>query len=151
MVTMSRIATEFSSLPRSWFDFLFNVYMKSKTGKIFLNTVLWGFLLWLFGYVLGFVFFALVPKDVIGWFLMPFGIIATLWVLFKKIKRDRFACYIGLGVIWTVMAMVLDYAFLVRLLNATDYYKIDVYVYYILTLVIPVAVGWYKFKKAKTS
>jgi hypothetical protein len=55
--------------------------------------------------------------------------------------------YIGLGVIWTIMAVVLDYFFLVKMLNASDYYKFDVYLYYILTFVLPVAVGWYKKSK----
>ena len=30
------------------------------------------------------------------------------------------------------------------MLGATDYYKLDVYIYYALTLVLPVVVGWYK-------
>jgi len=121
--------------------------METNKGKIFLNTVLWGFALWLFGYILGFVFFAFVPKELLGWYIMPFGLIAILWVLIKKIKRDGFGCYVGLGVIWTIMAIVLDYVFLVKLLNATDYYKLDVYIYYILTLILPVVVGWYKVRK----
>jgi len=118
--------------------------METNKGKIFLNTVFWGFILWLFGYVLGIVFFAFVPKDAIGWFVMPFGIAATLWVLFKKIKREKFMCYFGLGVIWTIMAAVLDFVFLVKLLNATDYYKPDVFLYYALTFLLPLAVGLYK-------
>ena len=122
-----------------------------KKSKIFLNTVLWGLALWFFGYVLGFVFFALVPKSVIGWFVMPFGLVATIWVLIKKIKRERFTCYIGLGVIWTIIAVALDYLFLVKLLGATDYYKVDVYIYYILTFVLPISVGWYRFNKIKNS
>jgi hypothetical protein len=121
--------------------------METNKGKIFLNTVFWGFILWLFGYILGFVFFALVPKEVMGWYIMPFGLVATLWVLFKKIKREEFMCYIGLGVIWTIMAIVLDYVFLVKLLGATGYYKFDIYLYYFLTLVVPIIVGWHKFKK----
>ena len=115
--------------------------------KLFLETVFWGFALWLFGYILGFIFFALVPKDLIGWYVMPLGAIATLWVLFKKIKRDSFVCYIGLGAVWTIMAVVLDYLFIVMLLNATDYYKFDVYLYYVLTFILPVLVGWLKIKK----
>jgi hypothetical protein len=122
--------------------------METKKGKIFLNTVLWGFVLWLFGYVLGFIFFAFVPKDLMGWYILPFGVIATLWVLLKKIKRDKFGCYIALGIIWTIMAIVLDYIFLVKMLKATDYYKLDVYIYYILTLVLPIVVGWFKSSKA---
>jgi hypothetical protein len=58
-------------------------------------------------------------------------------------------CYIGLGVIWTILAVALDYVFLVKLLSATDYYKLDVYMYYILTFVLPIIVGAYKFKKSK--
>ncbi len=114
--------------------------METNKGKIFLNTVFWGFILWLFGYVLGFVFFALVPKEFLGWYIMPLGVAFTLWVLIKKIKREKFMCYIGLGIIWTIMAVVLDYVFLVKLLKAIDYYKLDVYIYYILTFVLPLIV-----------
>ena len=114
---------------------------------IFLNTIMWGFFLWLFGYVLGLIFFIFVPKGILGWAIMPFGVAVTLWVLFKKIKREKFFCYIGLGVIWMIMAIALDYIFLVKLLKAVDYYKFDVYVYYFLTLALPIAVGWYKFHK----
>jgi len=119
--------------------------------KIFLNTILWGFFLWLFGYALGFVFFAFVPKDALGWYIMPFGVAATLWVLFKKIQRESFGCYFGVGVLWAIIAVVFDYIFLVRLLNATNYYKPDVYIYYLLTLALPVVAGWYKMKKGKGS
>lgn len=120
--------------------------METSKGKIFLNTVLWGFVLWLFGYVLGFVFFAIAPKELIGWYILPFGVAFTLFVLIKKIKRTEFGCYFGLGLIWTIMAIVLDYFFLVKMLNTADYYKIDVYIYYILTFILPLLVGWYKFK-----
>lgn len=123
--------------------------METNKGKIFLNTVFWGFILWLFGYILGIVFFIFLPKELIGWCIMPIALAATLWVLFKKIKREFFACYIGLGLIWTIMAVALDYVFLVKLLKAVDYYKIDVYIYYFLTFVLPVAVGLYKFNKIK--
>jgi len=95
--------------------------MPQSKPKIFLNTVLWGLALWFFGYVLGFVFFALVPKDSIGWYVMPFGLAATLWVLIKKIKREEFGCYVGLGIVWTVLAIALDYVFLVKMLSAFDY------------------------------
>ena len=121
--------------------------MEKDKKRIFLNTVLWGFLLWLFGYILGMIFFAFVPKNQIGWYISPLGIIATLWVLIKKIKRESFTCYIGLGVIWTLIAIVLDYLFLVKLFHSADYYKIDVYCYYLTTFTLPLVVGWYKYHK----
>jgi hypothetical protein len=121
--------------------------MQQDKKKILLNTIFWGFILWLFGYILGFIFFGFVPKEQIGWYVMPLGIIATIFVLLKWIKREEFLYYIGLGVIWTIMAVVLDYFFLVKMLNAPDYYKFDVYLYYALTLVLPIAVGCYKKSK----
>jgi hypothetical protein len=123
--------------------------IKANKGKIFLNTIFWGVALWLFGYILGFVFFALVPQEMIGWFIMPFGVIFTLWVLLKKIKRESFVCYVGLGVIWTIMAIALDYVFIIKLLKSGDYYKIDVYFYYILTFALPVIVGLYQKNKGQ--
>jgi len=53
-------------------------------------------------------------------------------------------CYVGLGVIWTIIAVALDYVFIVKMLNSPDYYKLDVYSYYILAFSLPVIVGWYK-------
>ena len=116
--------------------------------QIFVNTLSWGFALWLIGYVLGFIFFAFVPANLIGWFITPIGILVTLWVLFKKIHREKFQCYFGLAVIWTLMAIILDYIFIVKMLHPSDgYYKVDVYLYYVLTFILPVFVGWWKMKR----
>lgn len=112
--------------------------------KIILNTLQWGFFLWLLGYILGFVFFAFVPQESIGWYIMPIGATATLWVLFQKIQRERFMCFLGLGLIWAIMAIVLDNIFIVRLLKSANYYKFDVYAYYALTFLLPVGAGWWR-------
>lgn len=112
--------------------------------QILLNTLFWGFLLWLFGYVLGIIFFAFVPQEQIGLYVMPLGALCTLWVLFKKIKREEFMCYIGLGAIWMITAVVLDYLCIVILFQSANYYRLDIYIYYVLTLIVPIAVGWYK-------
>ena len=117
--------------------------------KILTNTILWGLVLWLFGYILGIVFFYIVPKNLIGFAILPFGVALTLWVLIKKIKREEFGCYFGLGLIWTILAIVLDYVFIVKMLKPVGYYKLDVYIYYALTFLLPLAVGWYKFKYLK--
>lgn len=123
--------------------------METDKKKIFFNTVFWGFILWLFGYVLGIALFPFVPKETLGWYITPFGVSFTLWVLFKKIKRDSFGCYVGLGIFWVIIAVTLDYIFIVKLFKSVDYYKIDVYAYYALTFVLPVVVGWYKKTKGQ--
>ena len=109
--------------------------------EILINTISWGFVLWLIGYVLGIVFFMIMPANMIGWAITPIGILITLWVLLKKIKREKFTCYIGLGVIWTAMAVILDYIFIVKLFHSAGYYKLDVYIYYATTFALPLLVG----------
>jgi hypothetical protein len=123
--------------------------MEKDKKKIILNTLFWGFILWLFGYILGLILFAFVPQDIIGFFILPLGVAVTLWVLSKKAKRDSFGCYVGLGVIWTLIAVVLDYLFIVKLFKSTGYYKLDVYIYYGLTFILPLLFGWFKLRKRK--
>jgi len=115
--------------------------------QIIINNVFWGFILWLSGYILGIVLFPFVPKDQIGFYILPLGTALTLWVLLKKINRDMFLCYFSVSVFWTMIAIILDYLFIVKLFTSTDYYKPDVYLYYLLTFLLPILVGLYKRSK----
>jgi hypothetical protein len=109
------------------------------------DTLGWGFILWLIGYILGFIFFFILPPQYVGWAITPIGVAITLWVLFKKIKRGTFQYYLMIAVAWTLIAVACDYFFLVKLLKPADgYYKLDVYLYYALTFVLPLLVGWRK-------
>ena len=56
--------------------------------KMFKDGLVWGFVLWLIGYVLGIVLFPFVANAVLGWVIMPIGVILTLWVLIKKVKGE---------------------------------------------------------------
>jgi hypothetical protein len=115
------------------------------TKQIFKEMLGWGFLLWLIGYILGMVLFYFVPANMIGWIITPIGLIITLWVLFKKVKENSFRYFITLAIVWTVIAVVLDYLLIVKMLKPADgYYKLDVYLYYALTLALPLIVGWFK-------
>lgn len=105
----------------------------------------WGFILWLIGYALGMVLFPFVPTAMLGWIIMPIGVALTLWVLFKKIKGGSMRYYALMALTWAIIAIVLDYLFIVKLLKPADgYYKLDVYIYYALTLLLPMIVGWRK-------
>ena len=118
--------------------------MKSKLLKI---AFLWGILLWLFGYLLGIVLFPFVPISYIGWVITPFGLLATWWVLNKKIRLHNIKEYVILGTAWLFIAVTADYLFLVKLLNPADgYYKLDVYLYYLLTFLLPVLSGLRKHR-----
>ena len=105
-----------------------------------MRIVRWGSLLWLIGYVLGFVFYAFVPAALIGWDIMPLGIAITAIVLLKWVRVADLHEAARVGVMWTLLAIALDYAFIVLLLHPADgYYKLDVYIYYALTLLMPIA------------
>lgn len=118
--------------------------------QLFKDTLGWGFVLWLIGYVFGIVLFAVVSPAMIGWILTPIGILITLWVLFKKITSESFRHYVSLAIVWTLIAIVFDYVFLVMVFKPVDgYYKLDVYLYYALTFILPLAVGWYKGRGQK--
>lgn len=112
------------------------------TKGFYKDALLWGFVLWLIGYILGIVLFPILPPFFLGWVIMPIGIVITLWVLFKKIKGESMRYYFFLGIVWVLIAILCDYFFLVKLFNPADgYYKPDVYLYYILTLILPLLVG----------
>lgn len=110
----------------------------------------WGFLLWLIGYILGILLFAFVQISLMGWIIMPISTAISLWVLIKKINSKSFNYYFLLAVIWTVIAIVLDYLLLVKVFKPADgYYKLDVYLYYALTFLIPPIVGWWRKAEKK--
>jgi hypothetical protein len=91
-----------------------------------------------------------VPANVIGWYIMPFGVVLTLLVAFKLIKRADWQYYLKIAIVWTILAIVLDYLFIVLLLHPADgYYKMDVCFYYDLTFIIPFGVGLFKSRKVK--
>jgi hypothetical protein len=67
----------------------------------------------------------------------------------QKIKGASLGYYALIGFVWAFIAIVLVYLLLVRVFQPADgYYKLDVYLCYILTLALPIAVGWWKKKKA---
>jgi hypothetical protein len=100
--------------------------------------------LWLFGYLASLLLFFSPFADSMGWIITAVFTpvtIAIAWWWFRA--RDLpFSYYAMVGVAWTVIAIVLDYLFIVRLFQ-TSYYEIDVFVYYALTFLIPVGVGLY--------
>ena len=117
--------------------------------QFFKEALGWGFLLWLIGFGLGMALFSFVPISLIGWIITPIATIVTIWVLLKNIKGESLKHYLVLSVFWTLIAVVFDYVFLVKAFKPADgYYKFDVYLYYTLTFVLPLAVGWYKKRLA---
>jgi len=116
--------------------------MTENNKQLLKDSLVWGFVLWLIGYILSFILFFIVPPLMIGWIIAPIGTLTTLLVLFKKIKRGNFGRYLTLSIVWTLMAVLLDYVFIIKLLNPVGYYKPSVFLYYGLTFVLPLFVYW---------
>jgi hypothetical protein len=105
-----------------------------------------GILFWLIGYLAGIVLFFTPFKNSMGWILLvvftPFTLAVTWW-WFSKRGHLSLQYYAGVGVAWMLIAVVLDYIFIVMLFGTTTYYATHVLLYYALMVLIPVAVGVY--------
>ena len=105
-----------------------------------------GIFFWLVGYLAGMVLFFTPFRDSMGWIIAviftPFTIIVTWW-WFRNRGYLSTEYYAGVGVAWALIAVVLDYLFIVMLFSSTAYYSLHIYLYYALMFLIPVGVGMY--------
>ncbi len=113
-------------------------FVKDATGP--------GFFFWLIGYLAGIVLFFTPFKENLGWILFvvftPFTIAVTWW-WFRAREHLPFRYYAEVGIAWALIAIVLDYLFIVLLFASPGYYVLHVYLYYLLMFLIPVGIGWY--------
>jgi hypothetical protein len=110
-----------------------------------------GILFWLVGYLTSLVLFFSPYVSIMGWIITavftPVTLAVTWWWFYK---RDLALIYYAeVGVLWTGIAVVLDYLFIVWLFGTTTYYSPDVLLYYLLTFLIPVGVGFYLLKSER--
>ena len=108
------------------------------------DTAVLGTALWLIGYFASLVLFFTPYAGVMGWILITVFTPVTFviaWVWFRKRRSLPLQYFAGVGVAWMLIAIVLDFLFIVLLFRASNYYQIDVFVYYAVTFLIPVCVG----------
>ena len=81
-----------------------------------------------------------------GWIILviftPFTIVVTWW-WFRPRERLPLQYYAGVGISWMLIAVVLDYLFIVLLFQSSAYYSLHIFLYYSLMFLIPVGVGIY--------
>lgn len=106
------------------------------------DSVVLGVFLWLIGYLASMVLFFTPVAGSMGWIITaiftPVTIAITWWRFQSRCLPLSY--YVKVGGSWTVIAVILDYLFIVQLFHAT-YYSPDVFLYYALTFMIPVLVG----------
>jgi hypothetical protein len=119
---------------------------QESTGQTIKDTAGLGVLFWLVGYLAGIVLFFTPYRDSMGWVMLvtftPFTILVTWWWFRQRLYLSP-GYYAGVGIAWALIAVVLDYLFIVRLFSSPAYYSLHIYVYYALMFLIPVAVGMY--------
>jgi hypothetical protein len=122
------------------------VIEQDSTRQVLKDTAVPGILFWLVGYLAGIVLFFTPYMNVMGWAMLvtftPFTIIVTWW-WFRNRGYLSMEYYAGVGIAWALIAVVLDYLFIVMLFHSTAYYSLHIWLYYALMFLIPVGVGMY--------
>ena len=116
----------------------------SKLAKTTLvDAPLLGIFVWFIGYLAGIVLYFFLSPDILGWVLFAVFtpiVILLCYMRFGK-REESISYYAFVAAVWLIVAVVFDYFFLVKLLNPPVYYKLDVYIYYASTFLIPFLVG----------
>jgi hypothetical protein len=114
--------------------------------QILKDTAGLGTILWLIGYLTSMALYFSPFSYSLGWIILviftPFTIWVTWW-WFRPGERHPLQYYAEVGAAWALIAVVLDYLFIVLLFHSPHYYALDVYIYYALMFLIPVGVGLY--------
>jgi hypothetical protein len=117
--------------------------MFKLTKSMLVDAPILGFAMWFLGYLAGIALFFTVSQDFLGWILCAILTPVSIAVCYKRFgKRNAGAKYYAMvGAVWLAIAVAFDYVFLVAMFNSTNYYKLDVIVYYALAFLIPFLVG----------
>lgn len=119
-----------------------------------IDTLGLGTFFWLLGYLASLVLYLSPVPYSIGWVLLvvftPFTIGVTWW-WFRQRERHPLTWYMGVGISWMLLAVVLDYLFIVLLFGAVEYYVPDVILYYALMFLIPAGIGFFRDRKTSVS
>ena len=104
-----------------------------------------GIAFWLAGYLLSLVLFFTPLAPVMGWVLFvcltPVMAAVTYWYFLHR--GLPLSYFVQIAVAWTAIAILSDYLFIVLLFHPAAYYQADVLSYYAVTVLLPLAVGWY--------
>jgi hypothetical protein len=107
------------------------------------DAVLLGSAIWLIGYIISIILYGFVPSSLLGWILFVLLTPLTVYIAYLRFRnrKETTGYYIVVALVWVILAVVFDYLFIVKALNAQNYYKADVFVYYLVTFLVPFAVG----------
>ena len=119
------------------------VAMTRMTKTMLVDAPALGIFVWLIGYLAGIVLYFFLSPDILGWVLFVIFIPIVILLCYRRFsnRNESISYYAFVAAAWLIIAVVFDYLFLVKLLNPPIYYKLDVYIYYASTFLIPFLVG----------
>ena len=117
--------------------------MSKMTKTILVDAPALGIFVWLIGYLAGIVLYFFLSPDILGWVLFAVFTPIVILLCYRRFRKrnESISYYAFVAAAWLIIAVAFDYLFLVKLLNPPIYYKLDVYVYYASTFLIPFLVG----------
>ena len=122
--------------------------MSKMTKTILVDAPALGIFVWLIGYLAGIVLYFFLSPDILGWVLFAVFTPIVILLCYRRFgkRNESISYYAFVATAWLIIAVAFDYLFLVKLLNPPIYYKLDVYIYYASTFLIPFLVG-VKFRR----
>lgn len=120
-----------------------------KKRQMLVDSLGLGLALWLAGYLSSLALFFVLPKGLLGWVLFAVFTPVTIYVAYLRFRRRGLSLgyLLFVAATWTAIAVLFDYLFIVQLFKSQDYYAADVFLYYAVTFLIPLAIGL-KYRKA---
>ena len=117
--------------------------MVKSTRTILIDVLLLGFFVWLIGYLASILLYSMIPPSLLGWTLSAIFAPIAIFLCYKRFakRKESISYYVFVAIVWLIIAVIFDWLFIVKLFNSQNYYKLDVYVYYASTFLIPFLVG----------
>jgi uncharacterized membrane protein YfcA len=117
--------------------------------KKLVDTVLLGIAVWAIGYAMG--FYIITTPGYPGVMDQPVTLLeasavialvtgAITYVRFRKRSSVTWKYALLVGGNWLLVAVVFDFLFIVLLFNASQYYRLHILVYYLLTFIVPTVI-----------
>ena len=118
-------------------------YIANMKTKI-IDILLLGLALWLMGYVASILLYGFVSNVILGWVLFVIFTPVAVCISFLRFRKRKEAIvyYFVVALAWMLIAIAFDYLFIVKTFGVSNYYKLDVFVYYLTTFLVPLLVGY---------
>lgn len=118
--------------------------MELTTKRKLIDTLGWGFILWLIAFILGTMLFPFVPTKFLGLFTLPVAIIITPLVAYKRFRNfgAPSSYYLLVATVWVLLNVVFDYLVIIKTFNAQNFYDLDLIIYYLATFLAPLIIGF---------